>query len=70
MNQAGLPKIRLQGSGTVKPPKSKQLTRDCDPGDIVHWSAIDGTRYLGELTKWDSNVATVNIGSTHLSVEC
>jgi len=69
-NVAGLPKIKLQGSGGFRPPPSKQLDRTCQPGEIVHWEAIGGEKFIGELKEWDSNVAVVDIGGSFKAVEC
>jgi hypothetical protein len=68
MSKAGFPKIKMNGRGISKPPKSKLLDRNCVPGDIVHWST--DKEFIGELIEWDSNVAIVNIGSMSMAVEC
>jgi hypothetical protein len=78
--QVGFLKPQIKGMGGFTPPPSKQLDRNCVPGDMVHWDTRhihpsrkvsgDDVRLIGELKEWNSNTAIVDIGSEIITVEC
>ena len=73
---AGLPKIKLRGTGTFTPPTPTptKLSRESKPGDYITWSTIrhlEASVYVGILNGWNDNIAMIKLADgTRKIVEC